>query len=263
MPRLAANLSTMFCEVPFLERFASAADAGFEAVECQFPYACDMDDVAAALDRTGLKLVLFNLPPGDWAAGDRGMAILPGRRAAFEASVHRALDWAGRLGCRMLHCMAGVAPDGVPQPVLEETYAANLRLATDAAAVHGVTILIEPINRFDMPDYFLSSMEDAARLQDRVGAANLALQYDLYHQSRTGGELLATFKRFAERIGHVQIAGNPGGHEPDIGEVNFVYLLKALDEAGYGGFVGCEYRPAGRTEDGLGWAASWLRRTGM
>ncbi|WP_157015684.1 2-oxo-tetronate isomerase [Mesorhizobium xinjiangense] len=258
MPRLAANLTTMFREAPFLDRFALAAEAGFEAVEFQFPYEFEVDEVAAALARHRLELALFNLPAGDWAAGERGLAILPDRRSAFEASVDMALSWAERLGCRKLHCMAGIVPEGVGRASLEETYLANLRFAADAAAAHGISILIEPINRFDMPGYFLASMDEAARIQDKVGADNLHLQYDFYHQSRTGGELLATFERFAGRIAHVQIAGNPGRQEPDLGEVNYEFLLTALDDAGYQGLVGCEYRPAGKTQDGLGWAAAWL-----
>lgn len=257
--RFAANLSTMFRERAFPARFSAAAACGFDAVECQFPYEMTPGELKAALDRHALEMVLFNLPPGDWTAGERGIAALPGREAEFAETVSRALDYAGATACGQLHVMAGIVPEGLDRGAAEETFVANLAAAASRAERRGVRLLIEPINPFDMPGYFLTSMDQAATILDRVGAANLFLQYDLYHQSRTRGELLATHERHRARIGHIQFAANPGRHEPDRGEIDYPFVLSEIARAGYAGHFGCEYFPRGRTEDGLGWRESFAR----
>lgn len=259
MPRLAANLTTMFTEVPFLDRFARAERAGFEAVEFQFPYAFDVADIRARLSDTGLRLVLFNMPPGDWAKGERGMAALPGREDEFRMGVALALDYALELGCTKLHALSGIAPDGVNAETLRRTFVDNLRYAAQFAAMSGVEVLIEPISRQSIPGYYLSSLGMAADMIDEAGEENLFLQYDLYHRRFAGADLAEPYEIHANVIRHVQIAGWPGRHEPDVGELDWRGALEALDLAGYDGFVGCEYTPAGKTEDGLGWARPWLR----
>ncbi len=258
MPKLAANLSTMFTEAPFLDRFARAARAGFSAVEFQFPYAVDADDIAAELKRTGLEIVLFNLPPGDLAAGERGLASIPEARERFIASLEPALRHAHATGCKRLHCMAGVLSGPATMADREATFVENLRTAAALCSPHGIRLLIEPLNPFDTPNYFLTSVEQAAAIVEAAGTEGVGIQYDFYHQSRTRGELIGTFDRFQSLIGHVQIAGNPGRHEPDTGEVDYGFVLQALDARGYDGFVGCEYSPAGDTAAGLGWARAWL-----
>lgn len=258
MPRLAANLSTMFTEVPFLARFERAAQAGFSAVEFQFPYDHDADAIAAEVRRTGLFVALFNLPPGDLAAGERGFASIPDARERFRESLAAGLHYARTIGCRQLHCMSGVLSGPASMAEREATFVANLREAAEVFAPHVVRLLIEPLNPFDTPNYFLTSVDQAAAIVREVGSEAVGIQYDLYHQSRTGGELLATFDRHRELIGHIQIAGNPGRHEPDSGEIDYRFVLRALDERGYGGHVGCEYTPAGGTEAGLGWMKRWF-----
>lgn len=249
MPRLAANLTTMFTEAPFLDRFAAAAAAGFAGVEFLFPYEHAAQALSERLRASELQTALFNLPAGDWAGGERGLAALAGREGAFRESVEVALRYAGKLGGSRMHAMAGLVADGADRA----TYVSNLRYAAARLAEHGLMLLIEPINPRDMPGYLLHRWDDAVAIQDEVGAANLQLQADLYHLQITGGDLVRTLERDIERIGHVQIAGVPDRNEPDEGEVNFPYLLRLLDELGYGGWVGCEYRPRGRTEEGLGW----------
>lgn len=258
MPRLSANLTMLFGDVPFMERFALAAAAGFHAVEFLFPYEHDARAIAAQLERHRLELALFNTPPGDWGKGERGLAALPGHRERFRESLSQTLDYARVLKPRNIHCMAGIVPEGADRALLEETFIDNLCFAADAAAGLGIRILIEPLNPFDMPGYFLGSMEQAAAILDRAGHDNLGLQYDIYHQSRTRGEIVATFDRYKDRIAHIQIAGNPGRHEPDRGEVDYRFVLGEFDARGYGGFVGCEYRPQGLTQEGLGWARDYL-----
>lgn len=258
MPKLAANLSTMFTETPFLERFERAAQAGFSAVEIQFPYAVDADAIGAELKRNRLELALFNLPPGDLQAGERGLASIPEARQRFVESLEPALRHARATGCRRLHCMAGVLSGPATMDERETVFVENLRTAADLFRPHGIRLLIEPLNPFDTPNYFLTSVEQAAAIIGATGAEGVGIQYDFYHQSRTRGELTATFDRFRSLIGHVQIAGNPGRHEPDTGEVDYRFVLQALDSRGYDGFVGCEYSPAGDTVQGLGWARPWL-----
>ncbi len=250
MPRFAANLSMMFTERPFLERFDAAAAAGFRAVEFLFPYAHEPAEIRTALDRNGLRLALFNAPPGDWEGGERGLAAVPGRAAEFRSGFARALDYAAVLNPSRLHVMAGIASGEAARA----TYVANLAHAAEAAG--GRRLCIEPINTRDMPGYHVSTSDDAVAVLDAVGAANLGLQFDFYHAQIMEGDLTRRLERLMPRIAHVQIAGVPDRHEPDTGEVSFPHLFAALDRLGYDGFVGCEYRPRGRTEDGLGWFRS-------
>ena len=253
MPKFAANLSMMFNEVPFPARFAAAAAAGFEGVEFLFPYELPAREVARLLADARLENALFNLPPGDWAAGERGLASLPGREADFRASVEVAIEYALALGTPTLHAMCGLVPAGADRAAHRAIYIANLRHAARALARHDRTLVIEPINPRDMPGYFLSRQDDAHAIREAVGEPNLKVQMDLYHAQIVEGDLAVKLKRHVADIGHVQIAGVPDRHEPDEGEVNYPYLFRLLDELGYRGWVGCEYRPRGRTEDGLGW----------
>jgi len=253
MPKFAANLSMMFNEVPFPERFAAAAAAGFQGVEFLFPYELPAREVARLLADARLDNALFNLPPGDWAAGERGLASLPGREADFRASVEVAIEYAVALGTPTLHAMCGLVPAGADRAAHRAVYIANLRHAAREFARHGRTLVIEPINPRDMPGYFLSRQDDAHAIREAVGEPNLKVQMDLYHAQIVEGDLAVKLRRHVADIGHVQIAGVPDRHEPDEGEVNYPYLFRLLDELGYHGWVGCEYRPRGRTEDGLGW----------
>jgi hydroxypyruvate isomerase len=258
MPRFAANLSMMFNEAPFLERFARAAAAGFRAVEFLFPYAHTPAEVAAALRANGLENALFNLPPGNWDAGERGLASLPGRETEFRESVERALEYARALGTRRLHAMAGLVPAGADRAAMRRTYVENLRHAARRAAAEGITVVIEPINTRDIPGFFLNTQAEAHAVVAEVGEANLKVQMDLYHCQIVEGDLAVKIRRYLPGVGHVQIAGVPERHEPDSGEVNYPYLFALLDELGYDGWIGCEYRPRGRTEDGLGWVRGYL-----
>ena len=253
MPRFAANLSMMFNEVPFAERFAAAARAGFKGVEFLFPYELRAPEVARLLRANALENALFNLPPGDWAAGERGLASLPGREADFRASVDFAVEYALALGTPTLHAMCGLLPAGADRAAHGAVYVENLRHAARALARHGRTLVIEPINPRDMPGYFLNTQAEAHAVREAVGEPNLKVQMDLYHAQIVEGDLAVKLRRYLADIGHVQIASVPDRHEPDEGEVNYPYLFRLLDELGYRGWVGCEYRPRARTEDGLGW----------
>ena len=257
MPRFAANLSMMFTEVPFPERFEAAARAGFTAVEFLFPYEFPARDIARWLADNRLENVLFNTPPGDWDAGERGCASIPGREAEFLAGVDRALEYADVLGTPRLHALAGRIPSGADRRRHREVYVANIRAAAQRAAKAGRTLLIEAINPRDIPGYFLNTQAEAHAIREEVGESGLKVQMDFYHAQIVEGDLETTFRRYFEGIGHVQIAGVPARGEPDRGEVNYGYLFGLMDELGYAGWVGCEYRPAGRTEDGLGWLNTW------
>lgn len=257
MPKLAANLSMMFQEIEFLDRFALAAAAGFKGVEYLFPYDFPAAEIAARLQEHRLTQALFNLPPGDWSKGERGLAALPGRAQDFMAGLERALDYALATGCKRLHVMAGLWPEGRDRGEGTAVYAQNLRRAADRAAGHGVTLVIEPINTRDIPGYFLSTTSQAMAVLKEVARDNVKLQLDLYHCQIMEGDLAMHVRRLAGAYAHVQIAGVPERHEPDRGEVNYAYLLDLLDEVGYEGWVGCEYRPAGETRAGLGWAQRW------
>jgi len=253
MPRFAANLTMLFTEVPFLDRFERAARNGFTAVEFLFPYAFEAQQIRERLDANGLQLVLHNLPAGDWDAGERGIACHPDRVKEFRDGVERAIEYAGALGVKQLNCLVGKAPQGVAANVLHETLVANLRHAATRLREAGLRLLIEPINRFDIPGFYLQRTDQALALLDQVGADNAFVQYDIYHAQRTEGELAATLRKHIARIGHVQLADNPGRNEPGTGEINYPFLFRQLDEIGYTGWVGCEYKPATSTEAGLGW----------
>jgi hydroxypyruvate isomerase len=257
MPRFAANLSMLFTEVPFPQRFAAAARAGFSAVEFLFPYEYPPADVARWLRENGLENVLFNLPPGDWNGGERGLTSLPGREQEFQAGVARALEYADALGTPRLHAMAGILPPGADRTAHREVYLSNLRHAARALASHGRTLLIEPINTRDIPGFFLNTQAEAHAIREALGEPNVRVQMDFYHAQIVEGDLTTTFRKHVGGIGHIQIAGVPGRNEPDTGEVDYRYLLPLLDEAGYGGWVGCEYRPRGRTEEGLTWLRAY------
>jgi hydroxypyruvate isomerase len=254
MPKFAANLSFIFQELDFLDRFAAAAECGFKAVEYLGAYDLRPETVAAQLERNGLTQALFNMPPGDWAKGERGLAALPGREAEFRTGVDTALVYANATKCRLVHAMAGLVPDGHDRGAAERTYVENLRYAAERLAPEGVTVIIEPINTRDIPGYFLNTTVQAMAVIDQIGHPNLQLQLDLYHVQIMEGDLAHKIRALAGRYPHIQIAGNPGRHEPDIGEINYPVLFDLLDEIGYAGWIGCEYRPKGETRAGLGWA---------
>lgn len=251
-PRLAANLSFLFTERPFLERFAAARAAGFTAVEFHFPYAEDPAVLAELALRHGLEVVLFNLPAGDWAAGERGIACHPGRIAEFRAGVSRALEYASALDCPRLNCLAGIPPPGVGVEAALATLADNLRHAAAACAAAGVQLLLEPLNTRDNSGFLISTTRDALAAIDAAGGG-ARLQYDVYHAQVMEGDLAATLATHFDRIGHIQIADNPGRHEPGTGEINYPFLFAHLRRLGYAGWVGCEYRPSGASEDSFGW----------
>ena len=257
MPKFAANLTMLFNEVPFLDRFERAAKAGFTAVEFLFPYAFAASDIKARLDAHQLTLVLHNLPAGDWDAGERGIACLPGREEEFRAGVGQAIEYAKALGVPQLNCLAGKVAAGADQTQLRQTFVANLRFAANALKLAGLRLLIEPINTHDIPGFYLSGTAQALDILDDVTSDgktdNAYLQYDIYHAQRMEGELAATMQKHLARIGHIQLADNPGRHEPGTGEINYPFLFKHLDRIGYSGWIGCEYKPAAATEAGLGW----------
>jgi hydroxypyruvate isomerase len=253
MPKFAANLTMLFTEHAFLDRFEHAAKAGFTAVEFLFPYAFPTAEIEARLKDNGLQLVLHNLPAGDWDAGERGIACLPERIDEFRAGVARAIEVGTALGAPQLNCLAGKAPAGVDAARLHDTFVANLRYAAAQLKGAGLKLLIEPINTFDIPGFFLNRTAQAVAILDEVGADNAFVQYDIYHAQRMEGEIAATLSKHLARIGHVQIADNPGRNEPGSGELNYAFLFSHLDRIGYAGHVGCEYKPATTTEAGLGW----------
>lgn len=255
MPRFAANLTMMFTEWSFLDRFAAAADAGFTAVEFLFPYEHSPEDVASRLRKGGLDLVNFNLPPGDWTGGERGVAALPGREADFAAFLEQAIPYIDATGVRRVHAMAGLVSPS--EPAAQASYAANLRLAAERLAPKGVDLLIEPLNRRDMPGYFLDDFDAARRLIARLGLPNLKLQFDIYHRQILHGDVAAGLREAFDVIGHVQIASVPSRHEPDSEELNLPFLCDELDRIGYSGHVGGEYRPLAGTLEGLGWFAPY------
>lgn len=261
MTRLAANLTMMFTELPFLDRFAAAADAGFAAVEFVSPYAEPVAAVADAAQRHGLTVALFNLPPGDWAAGERGIAADPARVGEFADSVDLALTYARATGCRTLHLMAGKIPDDADRALWTETLVANIRHAADRVAHDGITLVLEPINtRIDVPGYFYDRTDTVLDVIDTVGRDNVKLLYDVYHMQIMEGDVARTIERLLPRIGHIQIADNPGRHEPGTGELNFPWLFNRIAALGFDGWIGCEYAPADGTLAGLPWATPYLAR---
>lgn len=253
MPKFAANLTMMFNEVPFPERFAAAAKAGFEGVEFLFPYDYSPAEVAGWLKANKLKNALFNMPPGNWAAGDRGMASIPGREKEFCDGVAKAIEYAKALGTPTVHAMAGLLPADADRDTHRVTYVDNIWYAAKELAKHGLTLVIEPINTRDMPGYFLNLQSEAHAICKEIGEPNLKVQMDFYHAQIMEGDLSMTFKNNFAGIGHIQIASVPARHEPDEGEIDYRHIFKLLDETGYAGWVGCEYRPRGKTEDGLDW----------
>ena len=253
MPKFAANLSMMFNEAPFLDRFAAARDAGFQAVEYLFPYDFEPEAVARKLRENHLENVLINMPAGNWAAGERGIASIPGREEEFRAGVDKALAYAAALDIKRLHAMAGIPPAAADPAACRATLIENLKYAAQKLEPHKIMLLLEAINTRDMPGFFLNNQAQAHAIREEVGAPNLKVQMDFYHVQVTEGDCAVKLKKYVEQIGHIQIAGAPDRHEPDEGELNYRYLFGLLDELGYAGWVGCEYRPRGRTEDGLGW----------
>ena len=258
MPRFAANLTIIFNEVDFLDRFEAAARAGFKGVEYLFPYDYDKEELAEPLRRNGLFQVLHNLPAGDWDARERGIACHPDRVDEFQEGVGRAIEYATALGCAQVNCLAGVAPEGVETSTTRRTFVSNLRFAAVELEQAGIRLLIEPINTIDIPGFFLSRTSQARAIIEEVGSANLRLQHDIYHMQIMEGDLARTIERNLDIIRHIQIADNPGRHEPGTGEVNYPFLLDFLDRIGYDGWIGCEYRPLSNTESGLGWIAPYL-----
>ena len=258
MPRFAANLTMMYNEHPFLDRFGAAATDGFKGVEILFPYEAPATALRARLDEFGLEQALFNLPAGDFAGGERGLASLPGRDSEFREALDTALTYARVLGNRRLHVMAGLLPAGADRARHRDVYLANLALAAREAASLGITIVIEPINTRDIPGYFLNRQDEAHEILADVGAPNIKVQMDFYHCQIVEGDLAMKLRRHVRDVGHIQIAGVPERHEPDTGEVNYPYLFALMDELGYDGWVGCEYRPRAGTSEGLGWLRPYL-----
>ena len=253
MLKFAANLTMLFNELPFLDRFEAAAKADFKAVEFLFPYAWPAQEIKQRLDAHGLTLVLHNLPAGNWEAGERGTACRPDRVEEFRAGVATAISYAKALGVSQLNCLAGKAPADVSETVLRETLVVNLRFAAAELKQAGLRLLIEPINTFDIPGFYLTGTAQAVALLDEVGADNAFVQYDIYHAQRMEGELAATMQKQLARIGHIQLADNPGRNEPGTGEINYPFLFAHLDRIGYDGWIGCEYKTATTTQAGLGW----------
>jgi hydroxypyruvate isomerase len=253
MPKYAANLTMLFTEAPFLDRFALAAEAGFQAVEFLFPYAFPAHEIRRRLDDHGLQLVLHNLPAGDWDAGERGIACLPDRVAEFRSGVGQAIEYAQALGAPQLNCLVGKTPAGVDDALLRATLVQNLRYAAGELQKAGIKLLVEPINFYDIPGFYLTRSAQTLAVLDEVGSDNVYLQYDIYHMQRMEGELAATMTQHLARIAHIQLADNPGRHEPGTGEINYPFLFAHLERIGYDGWIGCEYKPATTTQAGLGW----------
>jgi hydroxypyruvate isomerase len=253
--QFSANLSFLFTELDFADRFGAAARAGFKGVEFHFPYEHDKAALAEAALTSGVEVALFNLPAGNWAAGERGIACLPERKAEFQDGVGRAVEYAEALGCPRLNCLAGI-PTTTRDKALD-TLVDNLRFAAAVTQRAGIRLLLEPLNTRDTPGFLVTTTAQALQLIDAAGGRNLQLQYDIYHAQVMEGDLARTLELHLPRIGHIQLADNPGRHEPGTGEINFPFLLRRLEELGYAGWIGCEYKPTGATEDSLGWLQAW------
>ncbi len=253
MPKLAANLSMLFTELDFMARFEAAAKAGFKGVEYLFPYDFSSEEIKAELDKNGLTQVLFNLPAGDWAKGERGIACLPDRVEEFRLGVDTAIDYAKKLGCKQVNCLSGIMPEGLMMDIAEQTLIENLKYAADKLHAVNIRFVVEAINTQDMPGFCVSTTSQALRIIESVGSDNLSFQYDIYHMQIMEGNLARTLSDNLASIGHVQLADNPGRHEPGTGEINYGFLFKHLDNIGYQGWVGCEYVPANGTVAGLTW----------
>lgn len=258
MPKFAANLSMLYTELDFPDRFDAAARAGFKGVEYLFPYAYDKALLADKLARNGLAQVLHNLPAGDWAAGERGIAVLPDRVGEFQDGVGKAIEYATALGCRQLNVLAGIAPTGADPERLRETFVANVRFAAQKLEAAGIRLLIEAINTFDIPGFYVRGTQQTLDLIAASGSRNVFVQYDIYHMQRMEGELAATIRKHLAQIAHLQLADNPGRNEPGTGEINYPFLFRWLDEIGYAGWIGCEYKPKTTTDAGLAWIRPWL-----
>lgn len=256
--KFAANLSLLFTERPLIERFAAARAAGFDAVEIQFPYSLTPEQIRQELETHQLKLVLINIPAGDWEAGERGLACLPGREQAFAAALDQALDWAQRLNVDKINCLAGVPPTDMSAELIEQTLAQNLTLAAERCHQAGIELMIEAINTEDVPGFYLHRSAQVCELIKRLELPSTRLQYDVYHMQIMEGNLISTLQRNADKIGHIQIADVPGRHEPGTGEINFTNLFKALEAQDYAGHISLEYVPKNQTEAGLGWLATWM-----
>ncbi|MDD6088361.1 MAG: TIM barrel protein [Desulfovibrionaceae bacterium] len=257
MPHFAANLTMMFTEKAFPDRFQAAADAGFRRAEFLFPYAWSADFLAEKAGKANISVVLFNAFPGNWEKGERGLACIPGRNADFDAGLEMAISWAGVLRCPRIHVMSGNRPAGVSEEEMEAVWFSNMARAADRCADAGLEICLEPINHISMPQYFLRTQEQAADYIQRLQRKNIRLQFDFFHCQMEQGNVSARFQKLLPFIGHCQIAGVPDRHEPDSGELSFPHICRLLDDSGYTGSVGCEYNPDGRTEDGLGWFVPW------
>lgn len=260
MPKFAANLTMMFNEVDFTDRFKAAAEAGFKGVEYLFPYAYPKEQLVELLSLNGLTQVLHNLPAGDWAAGERGIAVLPDRIGEFQDGVGKAIEYASALGCTQVNCLSGIAPAGVDADKLRETFVANIRFAAQQLQSHGIKLLVEAINTFDIPGFYVSGTQQTLDLIEAAGTENIFVQYDIYHMQRMEGELAATIKKNLARIAHMQLADNPGRTEPGTGEINYPFLFDHVDALGYAGWIGCEYKPATTTTNGLGWIKPYLKQ---
>jgi hydroxypyruvate isomerase len=258
MPRFAANLTMLFNELEFLERFAAARQAGFRGVEYLFPYPYKKEELAGRLDEFGLTQVLHNLPAGDWGKGERGIACLPGRVGEFQEGVGSAIEYAHALRCTQVNCLAGIAPADADAGVVRVTLVSNLKFAAAQLGAAGIRLLLEPCNTRDIPGFYVNRSQQALDIIAEVGSANLFLQYDIYHMQIMEGDLAPTMLRNLSRIAHLQLADNPGRHEPGSGEINYPFLFRTLDEAGYKGWMGCEYKPARGTVEGLGWMRPYL-----
>ncbi len=253
MPKFAANLSMLFTELDFLERFAAARDAGFKGVEYLFPYAYAPDELAERLAANGLTQVLHNLPGGDWDAGERGIAALPGRVGEFQDSVATAIEYAHALGCKQLNCLAGIPPEDADPDIVRETLVDNLRFAAGKLEEAGIRLLVEAINTRDIPGFYVTSTDQTLELIKAAACGNIAVQYDIYHMQIMEGDLAPTMEANLSSIEHIQLADNPGRHEPGTGEINYPFLFDFLDRLGYQGWIGCEYKPLAGTSEGLGW----------
>jgi len=258
MPKFCANLTMLYNEVDFLDRFQAAAKSGFKGVEYLFPYAYAKEQLAERLHEYDLKQILHNLPAGDWAKGERGIACLPDRVGEFEDGVGRAIDYAKTLGCPQVNCLAGIAPKNVTPEKLRETFVANLRFAADKLKAAGIRLLIEAINTRDIPGFYLNRTQQAVDIIEEVGSDNLWVQYDIYHMQIMEGDLAPTIERHFKRIAHLQLADNPGRNEPGTGEINYPFLFGFVDRLGYNGWIGCEYKPKTTTLEGLGWIKPYL-----
>lgn len=259
MPRFSANLTILFNEVGFLDRFERAGKAGFKAVEYMFPYEWKKEELAERLDRYGLSQLLFNLPAGDWSPRERGIATLPDRVGEFQEGVGLAIEYAKALGCSLVNCLVGLDPEGIPAAKVRETLVANLRFAAAALEKEKITFVVESLNTQDIPGFYLVHTQDALDLFKEVNHPNIYLQYDIYHMQIMEGNLTKTIRDNLGSIAHIQLADNPGRHEPGTGEINYDNLLRFIDETGYDGWIGCEYKPGGVTEDGLGWLRPYLQ----